>query len=279
MTPKNVLVVGVSLGTGLLLLLCTAILTFALVLTHINAGSASGSKNPSWIGPGRMPKTSAGDFESIEAYENWKYGPLNKDAQKEEKNGLFDRIRANRQSRMMRNTNVQSSCCAPVQSTHVVMDRTDCNYSYQVVPVVMQPVAQPVTRPAQPVVLPAEYPMFEPSGQVTPPPSPIMTPTQTPSCPDGSCRPEPMALFDQPVSYDRKSELKTGSYVCSSCRRARVGAQWHTDWTPDGKPVTYLCTDCNERLDVLQKANVYDRYVAKQTKTLGAIGTYHPEIE
>jgi hypothetical protein len=275
MTPKNVLVVGVSLGTGLLLLLCTAILTFALVLTHINAGSASGSKNPSWIGPGRLPKTSAGDFESIEAYENWKYGPVNKDAQKEEKNGLFDRIRANRQSRMMRNNNVQSSCCVPVQAIPVqaytvqtqgvAMDCTDCNYSYQV---------------AQPVVLPAEYPMFEPSGPNGPPPSPIMTPTQTPGpCPDGSCRPAPMSLFDEPVSYDHKSELKTGSYVCSSCRRARVGNQWHTDWTPDGKPVTYLCTDCNERLNANQKNAVYDRYVARQTKTLGAIGTYHPEIE
>lgn len=84
-------------------------------------------------------------------------------------------------------------------------------------------------------------------------------------CASGNCRKSP------------RSEVKTGSFICSNCRRSQVG-DWHTDWRPDGTPITFLCESCYQKMTPDQRAKAYQGYAARQSKNVGPVGLLHQEI-
>ncbi len=281
MTGKQLVVVSFSFGTGLLLVGCFCLLALGIF------SQGSNVTNRGFATPRLGPPPNA----LKEAFEHWQYGPVNKAAQNEVKDGLFSRLRERRQGSF-----VSTAPCIPPASIAVgsqihsvcppkaysvcppkaYIDPTDCTYSYYsnlgtIPPSLSYP--QTIVSPVYlPTVVPAPPPQLEyPSNPSNP---------SNPSKPCIDCR-DIVTLFggDRDLSpRNAKGELKTGQYVCSHCRQSCVGSQWHTDWQPDGSPLTFICERCDQRLSIAQKSAVFKSYMAKQSKQ-SSIGALHPELE
>ena len=266
---SRAIVVSVSIGTGLfivcmVLMLCLAI--GATVCVH--------STKPLNVPTFYRPKSgSIGDAER--SINDLKYGPVNLDAAKEVKNGLFARIRENRQARAGASV---SQVCVPVQQSYVpaqtvrVIDPTDCTYSYAIAqsqPFVLQPtgIQLPMTFVPQPTVINkpnVEYPAVNPLESTTG------------DCP--TCRPNVEVEKLLRKKQSSRSENKTGSFICSHCRKPHVGEEWHTDWSEDGTPITFLCESCYSRMSSQQRIAAYQTYAARQTLKNGKTALLHQEI-
>jgi hypothetical protein len=238
---SRAVIVSVSVGTGLfigcmVLMLCVAIgATFCI-------DSAESMMAPAIF----KPKSGAiGDSER--AINDLKYGPVNLDAAKEIKNGLFGRIRDNRQSRIC--APVEQQACVPVQDTRVIEPQ----------PYVIQ--ATGIESPSDAF---KEYPAVNPLEP------------QSGDCP--TCRPsvEIEKLLRKKVSP--RSENKTGAFICSRCRKSHVGEEWHTDWAADGTPITFLCESCYSRMSSQQRIEAYQAYASRQTTKNGRAALLHQEI-
>lgn len=161
---RTIVVVSLSLGTGLLIVFCAIVVAVSILLVH----PKSGVNAPSFDTPSRVPDflrpRPLGDMpigeEAREAELNRNFGPVNKAKQKEDKTGLFSRIRANRQASYGCSGNSAYSRCQPVS-----YQRT-----YYSVPVAYY---QP------------RYVSYS---------TPVRTPTARPVCPDGTCPQQPAPL-------------------------------------------------------------------------------------
>lgn len=238
---SRAIVVSVSVGTGLfigcmVLMLCVAIgATFCI-------DSAEPMMAPAIF----KPKSGAiGDSER--AINDLKYGPVNLDAAKEIKNGLFARIRDTRQSRIC--APAQKQVCVPVQGIQATAIALPQGVYTQT------PEATTEVR---------EYPSINPLEP------------QSGDCP--TCRPsvEIEKLFRKKVSP--RSENKTGAFICSRCRKSHVGEEWHTDWAADGTPITFLCEGCYSRMSSQQRIEAYKAYASRQTTKNGRAALLHQEI-
>ncbi len=255
---KTFHVVSISIGTGVFLLALAALLVVAFALTALELHPKSRTST--------LPATGAlGEIEH--QLNDLKYGPVNSQATKEVKNGLFDRIRQNRQSRNSRGCGApvvsQSYCSPTVSYSHVqpaatcyasyptqtrIVERSDCNYSYVTSnPIVGQTV---VTQSAG---LDPEMPAI----------GPVAANAKNDDC--------------LPCRKSNRNALKTGSFICSNCRASRIG-QWHTEWKSDGTPVTFLCERCYSFMTPEQRERSYNGYLARQSKSVGIAGLLHQEI-
>lgn len=254
-------VISVSIGTGLLLCMLTVFLVLALAFAMMDVHS----KTPP--SPSFHPQN--GVLGEIEHQINdLKYGPVNTDATKQVKNGLFDRIRANRQARVCGSPVSQQSVCAPqsivyqsqfVQPSFVqyqlpsvrIIDPSDCNYSYS------------VTNPVMGQTMVTQSTGFEmPSASPINPLEPAISLTVK-DC--ANCK------------TSQRNAVKTGSFICSNCRKSKIG-EWHTDWNSDGTPVTFLCESCHSFMTPEQRERAFTAYQARQFGKAGRTGLLHQEI-
>lgn len=256
---SRVIVVSVSVGTGLLLVCMVLLLSLA-----IGAAVCVNKDEPNLTPDVFRPKSGAvGDIER--SINELKYGPVNLDAAKEVKNGLFSRIRDNRQSRICAPVQTQAcstvsqTVCVPIQAARVTHP-ADCTLSYAIA----QP--QPNVIQTSGVVQPSngEYPTINPLEPVNG------------NCP--TCRP---AVEVEKLL--RKNELprfenKTGSFICSNCKKPHVGEEWHTDWSADGTPITFLCESCYSHMSPKQRIAAYQAYASRQTLKNGKTALLHQEI-
>lgn len=233
--------IALSIGTAILAFCLTCVLAAAIVV----AGSISHQVHT----PSKIFEPRAGAMGELSRMKNdIEYGPVNLQAAKETKDGLFANIRARRAARCAPTT----TRCEPIQ---VVQAR----------PVYTQPSA--VTFPVVEIVSPTlnvplvEYPAAAPPPKLAPPAN----------CPDGKC-----PLVKPTGKTSARMEAKTGAFVCSNCRKPCVGDEWHTDWNADGTPTTFLCRRCNAAMDESQKVAAFERYEARQAKYVN--GTLHQEI-
>jgi hypothetical protein len=241
MTRQDV-VVSFSIGSSFILLVCTLLVAFAIFSQPILEPSPI-------IAPPRLGPASTGLKEAIDEL---KYGPVNRDRQNEVKDGLLSRLRARR-----------APSCAPQTYANgsVPAYRIGCNPA-QEISITCPPRSTGATTESG-----VEYPAIVPRAPELPPsidwvlPPPASNPPSCPNC---------------PVT---RTELKTGAFFCSHCRSPCVGDEWHTDWLPDGTPLTYLCTRCNSRLSDSQKRSVYQRYIQKQQASPDSLrGALYPEV-
>ncbi len=242
---KTFHVISVTVGTGLLLCFLTvasvAVLAAAVLSVH---------QKPS---PSPMLRPQTGSLGEIESQLNeLKFGPVNTNATKEVKNGLFDRFRANRQSRVCASPASQQSVCVshstvcqPQPQSIRIADPADCGYSY----VVANPVAGQVI-------------VTQPTGLEMPSANPAQ-PVQTEK--------------DCVACKSPRESVKTGSFICSNCRKSQVG-EWHTEWKSDGTPVTFLCERCHLIMTPEQREKAYIGYLSRQSKSAGIAGLLHQEI-
>lgn len=258
---KHYHVVGLTAGTALLFCAMTACIVGAIVFATVEVHS---KVKPS---PDKfLPKKGAvGEIER--ALQDIDLGPVNLDAAKEVKNGLFDRIRARRQAQACKPQAVsqyqlpsQASVCsyptvtysstAVVQSAplRIVCDPTDCNYTNII-----------ATAPAGAIIVPQSTGFEMP---YTAPINPLETVTDK-DCP--TCKNDP------------RTSIKTGAFICSNCRKSNVG-EWHTDWNEDGTPVTFLCKRCHSVMTPEQKEKSLTAYKSRQVGKTGNTGLLHQEI-
>jgi len=256
---SRAIVVSVSVGTGLLLVCMVLLLSLA-----IGAAVCVQNNEPNLSPDVFRPKSgTVGDIER--SINELKYGPVNLDAAKEVKNGLFSRIRDNRQARICAPvqrqafSTVSQTVYVPVQAASVI-DSSECTLSYAIT----QP--QPIVIQTTGVTLPStgEYPASNPLEPVNG------------DCP--TCRPavEVEKLLRKKESP--RAENKTGSFICSNCKQPHVGEEWHTDWSADGTPITFLCESCYSRMTAQQRIAVYQDYASRQTKKNGKTALLHQEI-
>ena len=158
-----------------------------------------------------------------------------------------------------------------VQTVRVI-DPSDCTYSYTIAQ--SQPFETQVTGVRPPI---------EPRWQPTVVPVPIVEyPAINPLEPENGdctmCRPhvEVEKLLRKKVAP--RAENKTGSFICSHCRKPHVGEEWHTDWTADGTPITFLCENCYSSMSSQQRIAAYQAYAARQTLKIGKTALLHQEI-
>jgi hypothetical protein len=240
------IVVCLSVGSSLLVLLATGIVSTAILLSGCNLNPQPDSQ---MIRP-FQPKTGVmGELNRLK--NEIDLGPVNLDAAKEVKNGgLFARIRANRQARQQcqpcqTSQTVVSAC--QFQNAPIVVDPSDCNYSQTLATTSVQSIVlQSTGVEMQSVVPPKEIEKAFAKDCVT-------------------CKTTP------------RTELKTGSFICSNCRKSQVG-NWHTEWNDAGQPITFLCETCFHAMSPEQRDKAYRGYIARQTKTVGQIGLLHPEL-
>lgn len=229
-------VVGFSVGTCLFLLGISFLICGALVLMHFNTQVQPQIKTPHFAGQ------SISDFSSQLRKEinDLKYGPVNKDATKEVKNGLFDRLRARRNA-----APATVASCPPC----TVVSSTDCTAAYSTALPVWSVIqngtvsyvpVQSVTSTVASVPSQPEYPAINP-----------LEVESLPTCTN--------------CNQDPRAEVKTGSFVCSNCKKPQVGGQWHTDWTEDGMPVTFLCESCYRKMTPNQHLVAYKAYAQRQS--------------
>ena len=266
---SRAIVVSVSVGTGLLIVCMVVMLCIAIGATVCMHGS-----EPS-VAPAVFRPRSGQIGDAERSINELKYGPVNLDAAKEVKNGMFARIRENRQSRNCASvqrqvcvpvqqqvvTRVQQQVCVPFQTTRVI-DPTDCTYSYAIAqpqPYVIQ--ATGIESPSTPT---REYPVVNPLE------------SETGNCP--TCRPHVEVEKLLRTKGSPRSENKTGSFICSHCKKPHVGEEWHTDWSEDGTPVTFLCESRYSRMSSQQRIAVYQDYAARQTLKNGKTALLHQEI-
>ncbi len=246
-------VISVSIGTGILF--CMLTLFGVLAIAAAIVGSHSDDKcSPEVF----HPRTGAmGEIEH--QMNDLMYGPVNSNATREVKNGLFDRWRANRQARV--GQSVAQPICLPtqyevthskplqiIQPNYRVVDPSDCTYSYTIAnPVVGQTIVSPTTGIEMPSVVPVDPLEHLPSNDCA-------------TCKKSS-----------------HNSVKTGSFICSNCRQSQVGG-WHTDWKEDGTPITFLCERCYLLMSPEQRERAYKGYLARQSKSAGISGQLHQEI-
>lgn len=252
-------VIGLSIGTALLFSIGVCVLAAAIVLGGSNLRTEELSVRPF------QPKT--GVMSELHRLKNeMDYGPVNLDAAKAVKNGggLLARIHQNRQAvcppcppcpvpSYQQSFQVVSACQFPQSTRPIVMDPTDCNFGY-------------VAASTSPQSLIIQQTGLQPAGVEMPsvaPSADALSKLLEKDCP--TCKKDP------------RSELKTGSFICSNCRKAQVG-NWHTDWNDDGQPITFLCESCYSNMSPEQRDKAYRGYIARQTKTVGQIGLLHPEL-
>jgi hypothetical protein len=167
-----------------------------------------------------------------------KYGPVNTAATKEVKNGLPLFDRIR--------ANRQARVCVSHASHQAGCVASPVVYYPQAV-VAVSPVVVPVMGIEMPAVTP----------------DPI--PAKPSECVDGKC----------PVK--QSEAVKTGSFICSNCRKSQVG-EWHTEWKSDGTPVTFLCERCHSFMSTDQREKAYIGYLSRQSKTAGIAGLLHQEL-
>ena len=239
---KQFHVISLSIGTCLLLAAMSVFIVAGFVIVTLKVHPSK----PNNVDVFR-PKTGVvGEIEHT--INELKYGPVNVQATKEVKNGLFDRIRARRQA-----AQVCRPCTQPTQTTV---------YSYPVVSY-SQPIAQYRTESV--VSTSVVVKPVGPVGYEMPAVSPVnpIEAAQNNEC--TTCKKDP------------RSEIKTGSFLCSNCRQSQVGA-WHTEWNEDGTPTTFLCESCWQKLDDAQRRKAHQAYIARQSKSAGVPGLLHQEI-
>ena len=206
------------------------------------------------------PKSGAvGDVER--SINDLKYGPVNLDAAKEVKNGLFSRIRDNRQARICAPASQQA--CVPSQTVRVI-DSSDCTFSNAIVQPQSYVIQATGIKPAESSVI-KEYPAINP-----------VEPTNG-DCP--TCRPHVEVEKLLRKNESPRAENKTGSFICSNCKKPHVGEEWHTDWSADGTPITFLCESCYSRMSAQQRIAAYQAYASRQTKKNGKTALLHQEID
>jgi hypothetical protein len=264
---RQVHVIGLTCGTAFLFVCLTMCIVGAIIFSNLDCDK----KSPEMF----RPKTGAmGEIEN--QINELKYGPVNLDAAKEVKNGLFGRIRANRQARVCQPATSQAcsqqsfpvtqSCYVPAppsplqvsqvvvqptyQPTYRILDPSDCNYSYAVAnPVLGQTIVAQSTG--------FEMPIASPINPIEPDTSPTAK--------------------DCVACKSPRNAVKTGSFICSNCRRSQVG-EWHTDWNDDGTPVTFLCEKCHSLMTPDQREKAFTAYQARQLGKAGITGLLHQEI-
>jgi hypothetical protein len=258
---SRVVVVSVSIGTGLLLVCLVVLLCLSI------GAAVYFPQDPSHTASDAFKLKTGVANEAERSINDLKYGPVNLDAAKEVKNGLFDRLFQRRCS----NTPVpvsSSDCEVPTAYTEIgsVVDSIPIIISHQTDAVYIEPPSTPLstTTPNVSRETPFEYP-------------PIATPgSESTNCP--SCRPVPELnkLFRKKEST--RSESKTGAFICSHCKNPRVGEEWHTDWAEDGTPITFLCKSCYGRLNPSQRVAAYQAYVSRQMLHNGPQALFHQEV-
>ena len=257
---SRAIVVSVSIGTGLLIVCMVVMICLAIGAT-VCLPSVEQTEAPAIFRP---KSGTIGDAER--SINDLKYGPVNLDAAKEVKNGLFAKIRDKRQSRVCNPVQpayvpVQQVACVPIQSNRVI-DPTDCTYSYAVA--LPQPYVIHVTGIESPSNPPKEYPAINPLE------------SDASNCP--TCR--PLVEIDKLLRKraSPRAENKTGSFICSHCKKPHVGEEWHTDWSEDGTPITFLCESCYSRMSSQQRIAAYKAYASRQTTQNGRAALLHQEI-
>lgn len=240
MTAKQFVVVSCSFGTGLLTIVLASLIAAALLCQP--AMERTPVLHPPRIGPPSLLKQS---FDEI------KYGPVNKSAQQEVKDGLISRIREMRSRRLEQRCEPQNTVAQNVVIRCPPRDVVSLDGCTVGTPVF---VSEPVLYvPKKPV----EYPAMSPALS-------------------------PIDLFfedcDTCAKKDPKSEAKTGSFVCSRCKKPCVGDEWHTYWQPDGSPLTFLCESCHQSLSPAGRQSVYSQYMKRQSKSVGDLQSLHPEL-
>ena len=246
-------VISVSIGTGILFCMLTGFVALAIAAAIIDSHS-NDKCSPEVF----RPRTGAmGEIEN--QMNDLMYGPVNSNATREVKNGLFDRIRANRQARVCQP--VTQPTCLPnqsvvrystpvetVQPSYRIVDPSDCTYSYTISnPVVGQSIVTQTAGIEMPSVVPVN-------------PLEHLAPNDCLTC-----------------ERSTRNAFKTGSFICSNCRQSQVGG-WHTDWKEDGTPVTFLCERCYSLMSPEQRERAYKGYMARQSRTAGISGLLHQEI-
>ena len=254
---SRAIVVSVSVGTGLLIVCMVLMLCLAIGATFCVQGTENN------VAPAIFRPKSGAIGDSERSINELKYGPVNLDAAKEVKNGLLARLRDNRQVRTC--ASVQRQVYVPVQQQVIArVQQSVC------VPIQTYSIAQ-----SQPYVIHA-------TGIQTPSTPPKEYPavnhleSDASDCP--TCRPH--------VEIDKllrkrespRSENKTGSFICSNCKKPHVGEDWHTDWSADGTPITFLCESCYSRMTSHQRIAAYQAYAARQTLKNGKTALLHQEI-
>jgi hypothetical protein len=224
---RQAVVVSFSLGTMFLLLACAMMVAGAMI--------AQSQREP---GPIVMPPR-IGPANSVlkEAIDEWKYGPVDRAKQAEVKDGLLDRLRARRQSRLCPPMQASPMQTSPVQTYASITNLSTMRNGPTEVRIVCPP--RVVSGENAPAVSLPEYPAVSLDALL------YLNPSDCPSC-------------------DRGAELKTGVFVCSHCGKACVGDEWHTDWQPDGTPLTFLCKECYGKLTPSQRQSVLNRYLKQQ---------------
>lgn len=81
----------------------------------------------------------------------------------------------------------------------------------------------------------------------------VVMPANRPTATPHQAKPDPL------------NESKTGSYLCQCCRHAKTGVLFHTSWTADGRPVTYLCDECWHRLSPPERMQQFNAWIAGQS--------------
>ena len=251
-------VISVSIGTGILFCMLTLFGVLAIAAAIVESSSKD-KCSPDVF----RPRTgTVGEIEN--QMNDLMYGPVNSNATREVKNGLFDRWRANRQARDCES--VAQPICLPTQQSptpcdvayskplqnmqpsYRVADSSDCTYSYTIAnPVVGQTIVTQTTGIEMPSVVSLNPLEQLPSNDCT------------------TCK------------KSNHNSVKTGSFICSNCRQSQVGG-WHTDWKEDGTPITFLCERCYLLMSPEQRERAYKGYLARQSKTAGVSGLLHQEI-
>lgn len=230
----HAVVVSVSLGTAFLLFVLTVVVVLGTAVATVGVHSQT-TQAPSVF----RPKTGViGEIE--QQINDLKYGPVNVSATKEVKNGLFDRIRANRQSRL----------CQPAQQACSLVQPQAICYSQPISPSYSYTTANPIV---------TQSTGFD-EMPITAPINPLL----------GS-------VGDCPSCDKSRAAVKTGTFICSNCRQSQVG-NWHTDWNADGTPTTFLCKRCHAVMSPDQRERAFTAYQARQFSKLSHSGLLHQEL-
>lgn len=241
---KHYHVVGLTAGTAILFCAMTACVVGAIVFSTVEVHSKVRPSLDTFKpkAPGALREIESQILEHT-------LGPVNLEAAKEVKNGLFDRMRARRQA--------TQACQQPAQCT--VQPQT-ASYSYPVVSY-----AQPKRVDVVSSVPVGSIVVTQTTGIEMPISRPI-NPLELEAAKDcATCKKDP------------RSSVKTGAFICSNCRQSQVG-EWHTDWNEDGTPVTFLCKRCHALMTPQQKDKLLSAYKARQLGKTGNTGLLHQEI-
>jgi hypothetical protein len=260
---RTTVIVSLGVGTGILVSTLAGLVCLTIALSNCAC-----ERNERPEVEVYRPRTGvAGEIER--KINERKYGPVDLDAAKEVKNGgLFARIRANRQANACGGA---AGACAGSQSRAVTVTTNQVTRTYSGQ---MTTRSSPSTnsdcangqceRPNAASSQPGEYPAINPLDVIS---------NTCPTCPVNS------NIFTRQEKSIARHEVKTGAFVCSHCRKACIGDEWHTDWVGDGTPITFLCERCYSRMNSNQLMSAYRAYAAKQTASNGKQALMHQEID